>query len=187
MSKQTVAPETATAVFNAAARMPEFSINSLSSEAHYSVRIVRLCVWDWIAAGRCEELEGKGSKNRTLYRLKPIAGKADKPHVKPAQTKLGNMWFAMQQLKTFTAVDVAASAWTEEMDVQPIDAQAYCSSLVKGDTPHLRVHRKAAPGKHPAIYKLIRNTGPKPPQVKRVSAVFDPNLNDLTYIAPVRL
>lgn len=44
------------------------------------------------------------------------------------------------------------------------------------NTGFLRVVQKADPVKgRIATYRLIRNDGPKPPQIQRVKQVFDPN------------
>lgn len=45
---------------------------------------------------------------------------------------------------------------------------------------NLRVVQKASPGHgRKAIYRLIRNTGPLPPQIQRVKHVFDPNTREV--------
>ena len=53
-------------------------------------------------------------------------------------------------------------------------AQSYCTMLLA--TGYLRVVQKANPAaSKKAIYRLIRNDGPKPPMIQRVKQVFDPN------------
>ena len=60
-------------------------------------------------------------------------------------------------------------------------AKEYCTMLTQAG--YLKVLRKASPPKKPAVYKLVRNTGPQPPQIQRVKQVFDPNLDEVTYRA----
>jgi hypothetical protein len=43
-------------------------------------------------------------------------------------------------------------------------------------TGYLRVVEKANPSQDKlAVYRLIRNDGPKPPMIQRVKQVYDPN------------
>jgi hypothetical protein len=42
---------------------------------------------------------------------------------------------------------------------------------------------KALPGRREAIYRLVRDTGPRPPRERRVRAVWDENLGEYTYIS----
>ena len=85
-----------------------------------------------------------------------------------------NIWRSMRMLAKFTALDLAAHSTTETVSVTENTAQSYCTMLLA--TGYLRVVQKANPaaGKK-AIYRLIRNDGPKPPMIQRVKQVFDPN------------
>ncbi len=99
----------------------------------------------------------------------------------PRETKQGNMWRAIRGLPSFTALDVAAHACTETCPVEERDALDYCQALVRAG--YLRVLRKARPGHRPATYKLVRNTGPRPPRERRVRGVWDDNLGEFTHVA----
>lgn len=85
-----------------------------------------------------------------------------------------NLWRSMRMLAKFTPVDLAIHSTTETVKVTENTAQSYCTMLLA--TGYLRVVQKASPiaGKK-AIYRLIRNDGPKPPMIQRVKQVFDPN------------
>lgn len=85
-----------------------------------------------------------------------------------------NIWRSMRMLKKFSALDLAAHANTETVKVTEATAQAYCVMLLS--TGFLTVVQKAAPveGRR-AIYRLIRDDGPKPPMIQRVKQVYDPN------------
>ena len=89
----------------------------------------------------------------------------------------------MQLLTQFSPVDLAAVSDLEHAPVSERDAQAYCQSLLRGE--YLRVVEKARPGVRPAVYRLVRRTGPKPPVERRVAALFDENLGELTYVAGI--
>ena len=101
-----------------------------------------------------------------------------------SETAVGNMWTAMRGLTTFTAVDVAASAATDRTAI-PVDlAASYCRMLAR--IGYLRAVRKAIPNVRPAVYRLIRNTGPRPPRERRVTGVYDHNLGEfIQFPAPV--
>lgn len=88
-----------------------------------------------------------------------------------------NMWRAMRSLSQFSPLDIQAHANTEAIQVSLKTAKGYCAALLKAG--YLRVMRKAEMGQRQAVYKLIRNTGPKAPQIQRVKQVFDPNLGQV--------
>jgi hypothetical protein len=91
------------------------------------------------------------------------------------------MWTAMRQMRGgFTPRDLAAHATTEETLVTLETAQDYCRSLLGAG--YLGVARKAVPGKTEAIYRLIKNTGPRAPREKRVRAVIDANTEQTILI-----
>lgn len=89
-----------------------------------------------------------------------------------------NMWRSMRGLMEFSPRDIAAHSTTPDVIVSEETAKAYCGMLLR--TGYLRVVKKAEPlaGRR-AIYRLIRNLGPKPPQIQRVKRVFDPNTGDV--------
>ena len=104
-----------------------------------------------------------------------------RPNGEPVQQGKGteNIWRSMRMLRQFTPRDIVAHSNTDTVTVSDATAQSYCSILLRAG--YLRVLRKAQPGKHQATYKLIRNTGPLPPQIQRVKQVFDQNLGEVTY------
>ncbi|ALF02132.1 hypothetical protein [Salipiger abyssi] len=85
------------------------------------------------------------------------------------------LWRSMCILKTFTYRDLIETATVE---IPEGTAKSYCSMLLA--TGYLRVLKKADPAKGQiASYSLIRNTGPKPPQVQRVKRIYDPNTREV--------
>lgn len=81
------------------------------------------------------------------------------------------LWLSMIGLKDFDCRDLIHSSPLEIADstvrdyVKHLLAAGYLKVLVKADPSRARIAR----------YRLIRNSGPKPPQVQRVKRVFDPN------------
>lgn len=102
----------------------------------------------------------------------PRLNRQGKPVTQGAGTE--NMWRSMRGLRSFSPHDLVVHSTTPDVSVSEATAKSYCAMLLR--TGFLRVERKASPmsGKQ-AIYRLIRNTGPKPPQIQRVKHVFDPN------------
>lgn len=84
-----------------------------------------------------------------------------------------NMWRTMRMMPQFSPRDIAAHASTDAIQVTELTASSYCGMLHR--TGFLRVIRASIPKRRQAVYRLIRNTGPKPPQIQRVKQVFDPN------------
>ena len=85
-----------------------------------------------------------------------------------------NMWRSMRTLSKFSYRDIALHSNTTGVAVSEESAKAYCKILLA--TGYLKVVQKAAPTDgRIAIYRLIRNDGPKPPMVQRVKQIFDPN------------
>lgn len=88
-----------------------------------------------------------------------------------------NMWRSMRGLVQFTPRDLAVHSTTPTVSVSENTAKAYCTMLLK--TGYLVVVQKAVPLKRQATYRLVRNTGPKPPQIQRVKHVYDPNTKEV--------
>ncbi|WP_127088356.1 hypothetical protein [Aquabacter cavernae] len=85
------------------------------------------------------------------------------------------MWNAMRALASFTALELAMSASTDEVAVSPAAAKDYVRRLITAG--YLKVIRPARGGT-PAQVRLLpsRNTGPSAPQIMRTKFVWDPNI-----------
>lgn len=88
-----------------------------------------------------------------------------------------NMWRSMRMMPQFSWRDIAVHSTTETVTVSGETAKSYCYMLLK--CGYLRVMQKADVRGRLAVYKLIRNTGPQPPQVQRVKQIFDPNTREV--------
>lgn len=86
-----------------------------------------------------------------------------------------NMWRTMRMMRQFSPRDLAAHATTGTANVSVLTARKYCELLVR--VGYLRTVKPKG-GRADAIYKLIRNTGPKPPMVQRDKSIFDQNTNE---------
>lgn len=165
------------AAFAHAATLPQFGYAELSIKVQMSEAWISKTVREWNERGLVELVQS-GHLIRTIWRVKPgarlsLAARSRSPEQ--------NMWTAMRQMKAgFTPRDLAVHATTEEVLVTPEAAQDYCRSLLGAG--YLGVARKAVPGKTEAIYRLVKNTGPRAPREKRVRAVVDDNTEQTIVI-----
>jgi len=176
-ARRPIAQATLDAAFAFAATLPEFTIADVQLKMGVSEDLARNIVRTWREADLVEVVTS-GHRIRSVWKVRPgariaLAAKARSPEQ--------NMWTAMRQMRSgFTPRDLAAHATTEETLVTPEAAQDYCRSLLGAG--YLGVARKAVPGKTEAIYRLIRNTGPRAPREKRVRAVVDDNTEQTIVI-----
>lgn len=75
-----------------------------------------------------------------------------------------NIWQSMRMSDRFTARDIALLSSNDMITVKERTVKDYCKHLLAAG--YLRVLRKARGGHSPAIYKLIQNTGPRPPMIQ---------------------
>lgn len=155
-----------------------FGYAEIAADAHISVARASALVRLWVQEGRCEVVQ-EGHRLRKLHRVVGRAARLPEP----VGTVPGNLWNSMRGLKSFSPVDLAAHSTTPDVIVTLAAAQAYCQTLLRAG--YLRVERTAIPGRREAIYRLIRNSGPRPPRERRVRAVWDENLAEYTHIAGV--
>lgn len=171
--------------WNAALLMEDFTYYELGAAASLAADTVGNYVREWMAQGLAEKV-GTDPDGRVRCRLvdadarRPVRLRRDGSATRQ-QTKHGNMWTAMRGLREFSPIDIAAHACTIEVHVTDEDAREYCRMLVLAG--YLKVLRKAQPGRKPAMYRLMRNTGPQPPRERRVRAVYDDNLHEFAYVA----
>lgn len=173
------------AAWAAALRLKTFTYYALAAEMGISAERATGIVRGWQRTGAVELL-GSGRAGRYEFRVAP--GRTDPPaRTRPDGTiirdgsAIANMWRTMRSLRSFTPTDVMAHSHTPEFEVALGTAQEYCQMLARSG--HLRVMTKALPGRREAIYRLVRDTGPRPPRERRVRAVWDENLGEYTYIS----
>ncbi len=140
----------------------------LAEEAQVQLDIVRSLVLAWRREGMVSFV-GIGKRRRHLYTV--VAN--PRPLERPASSPTEAMWRTARVLDRFSPVDLVMHASTEAQPVNDQDARRFCAMLLRGG--YVRVLRRAALGRHPALYLLIRDTGPRPPEERRVRAIWDPN------------
>lgn len=119
------------------------------------------------------------SKYRVV-RLVPVAPMLDK-HGKPVTPPLGvlAMWRAMKIRRVFDVDMIAADATQGVVACPPATAAAYIKHLNAAGYLREEAPAQRGPGRTPARYRLMRDTGPLPPAVTRAKVVYDRNLGEL--------
>lgn len=153
-----------------------FGYGEIAVGAKIGSEVAAKLVRSWLAQGLVEKT-ASGHGLRNLFRVKPGAAL---PDPLPGRTVEDNLWTAMRGLKSFRPSDLAAHATTDTVLATPDMAQAYCRALLAAG--YLSVAVKAIPGRREAIYRLVRDTGPRPPRERRVRAIMDPNLDEVIVI-----
>jgi len=174
-------PQTRAAIADAAwavaLRLGSFGYAEISAELHVSLWRASAIVRAWEQDGACINVQ-RGVGRRNLYRVV-----AEFQRTREAGTGGSvpvNLWTAMRGLRSFTPTDLAAHSSTASVPVKLEAAQGYCQALLKAG--YIKVERTAVPGRREAIYRLIRNTGPRPPRERRVRAVWDDNIGELVLL-----
>lgn len=128
---------------------------------------------EWEADKRIERI-GVGPRRRTVYRV--LGDLMDRQAKTPTQA----MWDTARFLGRFNLQGLRIQASTEAVQVTEKQAREFVTMLLNAE--YLRVLRKAVPGVQDAEYLLIRNSGPVAPEIKRVRCLWDPNIQDYTYV-----
>jgi len=165
-----------------------FSIMDIERTTRINESTIRTYVQGLTKAGYLERLNAEpvgGRYPRAAWNLIRDVG-IDAPRVtrtgKAVSQGLGreNMWRTMRILNSFTVVELCATASTDTVTVDIMDAQHYCKYLQRAG--YLRVVTPGHSGKR-RRYALLkaRYSGPKPPMIQRVHQVFDPNLGAVVW------
>ncbi len=162
----------------------EFTYAQLSADAGIDVKYASALTREWEEEGRVQRVNFVRGRRVTMRVVKDSKGdearlRADGSLIRKG-CPLQNMWRSMRLLPIFSPADIAMHANTEGAEVSEDVAKEYCRRLAAAG--YLRVEVKAQPGKRSALYRLIRNSGPKAPTIKRVLAVQDQNNDQLTVL-----
>lgn len=87
------------------------------------------------------------------------------------------MWRSMKVRKVFTAHTVATDSSQGSVSCTLGTAKTYCKALHR--TGFLTVAKPASNAGGLSTYRLVRDTGPLPPAITRVKAVYDRNTGEL--------
>ncbi|MFD1342912.1 hypothetical protein [Litorisediminicola beolgyonensis] len=172
------------AMWDATERFDEFSAYDLSAAMHVQVEHAYRALKIWMQWGFVELVRVQRGKN--FYRRNPLRAGQRPPRTDEDGRRLTEttpqerMWRVMRRGDSFTPLDLVMLASTPDGPVSEEEAIEFCRMLVLAD--YLRTERKAQAG-NPPVYRLIQDTGPRPPRKRRVHGVYDENRDAFTYLA----
>lgn len=162
-------------VWAMAQEVERFTVHHLSAGCHVPVESVRPMVKRWEREGRVVS-EGLGQRRRKVFRLSGGAARVPRRPGLPDES----MWRTARMLARFTPADLQMHSSVPGSEVSDEMAQRFCGLLLRGG--YARCVRKAVPGRRPAMYHLVRDTGPTPPRERRVRAIWDANEGRYTHV-----
>lgn len=186
-----IRPADEAAIWAVARRLKIFSYESLMAETGRSKWQVTRLVQRWVGAKGLDPVR-TDPNGRRWWGVR--ADLVDVPTIMDASVQRAvitgnpqdgpgtphrNMWRQMIRMRTFSPTDIAAMSNTETIAVSVDDARNYCQLLLRFG--YLAVEKKARPGVVEARYRLINNTGPEAPQMRRIGVLVDPNLGEFIY------
>ena len=157
-------------------RTDTFTVSQIHDATGAAVKTIRDYLLCLAAGGYVEHTAPEAPGQPAFFKMLRDTGHHAprlRPDGSPVQQGKTNeqLWTSMCVLKQFTYRDLMDTA---TVPVPEQTAKTYCRLLLA--TGYLKVLRKADPSKgQAALYRLIRNSGPRSPQVQRVKQVFDPN------------
>lgn len=155
----------------------EFTLRDLRRRVVAGNDLTRDYLRRLVAAGIVEQLSARTPRAGARFRLVRDLG-VEPPRVTASgaiddmPTDQERMWQAMKVLGTFRVPDLQASTGIASAPaVKSYVARLHCAG-------YLAVVEPAVTGRRLASYRLLasRNTGPRPPAIRRGKIVFDQNL-----------
>ena len=162
------------ALLKAARALGEFTFTDLLDTGSAARVIIGRQLKVWSEAGQITRIRERPATYR--FNEQPVA----RDHRETGSLR-GNLWSTLRRLRTCSPSDLAVHATTRNYTATTEDAQAFLGSLLRAG--YLRCERTARPGVREPVYRLIRNTGPLVPILKRTTVMIDPNLGEVTYVA----
>lgn len=170
-------PEVEGRIWALAQRQVTFGYGEVIAELSLSEAMVREVLLRWVAEGRLTQA-GAGKRHRKMFEV-TAAYREPKDRLSIVAQQL---WTGMRGMKVFEPLDLSAQC-REDLQVTQAEASAYAQALLRGG--YLKVRCTASPPVREAKYQLVRDTGPRPPREKRVTAVWDPNEATYAYVAGI--
>lgn len=168
------------------------TVREIERISYVSRRTVATYVQALVAAGLAHVLPPERERGGVRYILAG-APAVEPPRVQPTGEPVtqgsgrDRLWRSAKMLRVFTAPELALAASIEGAPVRLHEARTYLGFLHRAG--YLTVHAPActAPRLHRrTTYRFLKNTGPLAPMVTRSRAVWDPNLQQITWQAAGR-
>lgn len=157
-----------------------FTYQQLSANVGMDVKYIGVLCLDWEKEGKLQRVSSERSQHvhmRVPQHLNRGRIAVDEEGKDTAQDR---MWRVIRKIGSFDARDVAMYASSPELTISERAAAEFCRMLCRSG--YLRVLRKEQPGKKLAVYQLVKNTGPRAPRVRRLSVIWDDNLERITHL-----
>lgn len=147
-----------------------------------------------IAAGILRVVGSKRVGRHTVHSFELITDEGlDAPRVRRDGSRVTQglaqeqMWRTLRMTKgDINGRELAAHASTSTVPVVESAAKDYLAHLHAAEYLLCTEAGKGIGcGGKLARYRLIRNTGPKPPMVQKTDAIYDPNLDEVVWVRPV--
>lgn len=160
-----------------ACELGRFRFADLIDTTGMALSTIQRWVMQWRMDGKVK-VNGRSDAGQVFEVIEGLrAGAVRQPSREGPMEKL---WRAMRMMREFTAIDLASHACTMDVLVSESDAEEYCRLLARGE--YLRVRAKETPTR-PARYRLVRDTGPRPPRLRQVRGIYDPNTEEFAQFA----
>lgn len=170
-----------------------FSIAEIAAAADEDVPLVREYCAGLIAAGYIVLTEKPKRGHVARYKLARDNG-AEAPRLKRDGSPLikglpeEQMWRVLRSPAgaDISAVELAAHASSTLAPVSEAHAAEYLEQLACAKYAGRLPARRTKPGQDaPPRYRLIANTGPRPPMLARIDCLYDANLGAVVWVQPV--
>lgn len=136
---------------------------------------------DWEDEGKLTRVTVKNSTKAYFRVPKALRGHVSGVEIEPKDTDRDRMWRVMRKLRgSFDVSDVVMYANCPELEVTERAAQEFCGMLCRAG--YLTVLRKAVHGKTRAVYRLVKDTGPRAPRERRIRVIWDDNLGEIAHM-----
>lgn len=157
-----------------------FTIESLTGEIPVEKETIKTFVSSLCKAGFIKVIEQQNINVphvKTTFKTNCYALSKDVGFIAPRVTRDGkilpdeinqDLWRSMKILKEFSVADLMAST---PRKTTANNVESYCKLLCRAKYLKRKETR----------FLFVRNTGAKAPQILRIKAVFDPNLNKVVY------
>ncbi|WP_194094843.1 hypothetical protein [Marivivens aquimaris] len=162
-------------VLAAAAELKSFTAVQMAEHVGRQVSTCRRAIFTLKGAGFLIEPEDQDYRNGSVYEYVGPARTATRTR-RNKVTAAENMWRVMRVKKNFNPIDIKVQASAAGITLQDRQVRDYCRKLL--ELGYLKVIQTRIPGKREAEYRLIRDTGPIPPVMKKLPVCYDGNTGE---------
>lgn len=157
----------ANGLWDAAQVRGRFRRSDLVDDTGFSASVVNEQVRRWRNTGLIVAV-GREDGAEVLEIAPPI------PAIQPAKgaSTEDALWDAMRALGGFSPIDLVVALSVAQPDIGIRDARKYCQALTRAK--YLKCTVKAS-GSNEARYRLMNDTGPRAPHLRRMTVLVDPN------------